>query len=161
MTYREKLSAMSNSDLADWLGEQIGEQAGTDWTMFPNFSKAEFVCTCGKCEYSTPEGVANLNPHLLTALQFLRNYYGKPVKITCGARCVEYNNSLSNSVKNTSKHTTLDAADFYIQGVTSTEAGRDEVVKILKAFPKFNYAYHNKNGSTPQMGSAVHGDYKR
>lgn len=50
-----------------------------DWTLYANFSKAEFDCThCGKNE---------MKPEFLSRLQALRIAYGKPMTITSGYRC--------------------------------------------------------------------------
>lgn len=141
---------------------------GTDWGAFPNFKPEEFVCKCGKCKFSKPENVMNMNPYLLVFLQYERKKTGKAVVITCGSRCKEYNDSLKDSVPD-SQHLGEredgeegnNAGDFYIAGVTSTEAGRDNIIKDAKSFPKYKYAYHNKNGKFPNMGSACHAEFYR
>ena len=95
---------------------------------------------------------------LLFILQAVRNKFGV-VQITSGYRCQTYNDSLKGSIKN-SYHVKKKAADFYISGKTSTMKGREEIVAYLKTLPGYKYAYHNKDGSYPNMGSAVHVEVK-
>lgn len=71
----------------------------------------EFKCKCGNCQSS-----AYLNPKLITYLDELRRYFGKPVIITSGIRCKKYNNSLAGSSPS-SAHLRGSAADVYIKGV--------------------------------------------
>jgi len=166
MTNREYLSGLDNSELISWLSDQKEKSIAqtiskTDWGLFKNFQPSEFVCGCKKCEYSKPENVMDMDPKLLWILQAVRNKYKKAITITCGVRCEEYNNSLPNAVSNSYHLPSFKkAADFYISGVTSTEAGRDEVIAFMKQLPGFKYAYHNKNGSSPLMGAAVHVEVK-
>mgnify|MGYP000462107122 CR=1 FL=1 len=50
-----------------------------DWSVYPNFSEAEFKCKhCGEVE---------MRPHFMAKLQQLRNAFGKPMVITSGYRC--------------------------------------------------------------------------
>lgn len=78
------------------------------------FRFTEFKCKCGKCNSS-----AYLDPRLLTYLDEMRIYFGKPVVITSGIRCKKYNNSLPGSSP-ISGHLRGKAADVYIKGVDPT-----------------------------------------
>lgn len=123
------------------------------WKKFPNFKPNEFACGCG-CQ----KEVWDMDENLLWILQAVRNKYGL-VKITSGYRCQKYNDSLKGSVKD-SYHIKKKAADFYIAGRTETEAGREEIIAFMSKLPGFKYAYHNKGGKYPNMGSAVHVEVK-
>lgn len=166
MKNRDFLNEKSSPDLVAWLDDEhidftptIDTVAGS-WDLTPNFKPEEFVCPCGKCAYSTPEGVKGMDYNLRAMDQMLRNKYGRVV-ITPGggARCQEYNDSIKGSIKN-SKHTQLKANDIYIPGVTNTVKGREEVLALVRLMPGFNYGYHNKDGKYPNMGAAVHFDVK-
>ncbi len=105
------------------------------------FTSVEFACKCGKC--NSP---AYLNPKLITYLDEMRKYFKKPVVITSGIRCKNYNNSLPGSSKS-SGHLKGNAADVYIKGV--------EPIDI------FDWWYDNvPNGysyyGTINMGNACH-----
>lgn len=111
-----------------------------------HFAKYEFRCPCGNCS-GYPGGVTNAK--LLTILEGLRSYYGKPVTITSGQRCASYNSRVGG-VSN-SAHKTGKAADFYIPGICDTAAGRRQVISKAYALGAA-YSY----GNTAGMGNAVH-----
>lgn len=52
--------------------------------MTENFDRAEFACKCG-C------GFDNINPLLVTRLQYARRLFGKSIAITSGCRCKKHN----------------------------------------------------------------------
>ena len=81
-----------------------------------NFSRDEFKCNCGNCDYDT------VDIELLRILQHLRDHFKKPVKITSGNRCVPYNAEVGGS-KN-SYHVRGRAADIQIDGVSNGEVQR-------------------------------------
>ena len=56
-----------------------------------NFTRAEFKCKCGSCDYDT------VDAELIRALQSLRDYVGAPITITSGNRYPEYNLSVGGS----------------------------------------------------------------
>lgn len=64
-----------------------------------NFSKHEFMCTCG-C------GQADIDDRLVQMLQSIRNHFGRPIHITSGFRCKNKNDQLvaegSGASKNSS-----------------------------------------------------------
>ena len=111
-----------------------------------HFAKYEFRCPCGNGS-GYPGGVTNAK--LLTILEGLRSYYGKPVTITSGQRCASYNSRVGG-VSN-SAHKTGKAADFYIPGICDTAAGRRQVISKAYALGAA-YSY----GNTAGMGNAVH-----
>ena len=53
-----------------------------DWSLYKNFSKAEFDCT--HC------GANQMTPAFMSKLQALRMAYGKPMRITSGFRCAQH-----------------------------------------------------------------------
>lgn len=113
-----------------------------------HFKKSEFKCTCGG-KYCNGYPAGNTSAKLLNILEKLRAHYGKPVTITSGQRCAKRNAEVGGA--SGSKHTKGKAADIYIPGVTTTKAGRNEVVRLAY---KYGAAYSYAN--TSQMGNAVH-----
>ncbi len=105
------------------------------------FTSVEFKCNCGKC--NSP---AFINPKLITYLDEMRKHFKKPVVITSGIRCKEYNNSLPGSSKS-SQHLKGNAADVYIKGVDP----KDIHLWWYKNVPN-GYSYYG----TPNMGNACH-----
>lgn len=126
-----------------------------------NFSPEEFKCECGG-RYCTGYP-AYMKPAQLENLQRVRDYYKSPMVITCGMRCKPYNNSLVGSIPN-SLHLFGQATDFYIRNGTDSLRNRKALIKRMKKYPDFHYAYgdgYNSYGygvSAPYMGNAVHMD---
>lgn len=126
-----------------------------------NFTVDEIKCRCGKCNgfptYAKKE--------MLQGLQSFRDHYGKPITVTCGMRCNGKNSSLVGASSN-SKHLTGYAVDFYQKGVTDTLANRKIAIKYAKTLSGINYAYgngwciYNYSVNTPNMGNAMHIDFK-
>ena len=56
-----------------------------------NFSRYEFECSCG-C------GASWVSPVLIEKLQHVRDVIDKPITITSGVRCEEYNTSIKGSL---------------------------------------------------------------
>lgn len=77
-----------------------------------NFSRAEFECQCGQCDYDT------VDAELIIVLQSLRDYIGKPITITSGNRCPEHNVNIGGT-KN-SYHVKGRAADIQVKGVSAS-----------------------------------------
>lgn len=73
-----------------------------------DFSRGEFLCNCGGCDYDT------VDSELIDVLQNLRDYMGVPIKITSGNRCPEYNQSVGGA--KSSYHIRGRAADIQVQG---------------------------------------------
>ena len=74
-----------------------------------NFSRHEFKCNCGECDYDT------VDAQLIRELQKLRDTFGKPVRITSANRCPEYNKKVGGSPK--SQHLRGRAVDIQVVGV--------------------------------------------
>lgn len=78
-----------------------------DWQRWPNFSESEFRCShCGK---------VHMQPEFLDLIQELRDRMGRPLVVTSGYRCPEYNNQISSTGKD-GPHTTGKAVDFHVYG---------------------------------------------
>ena len=75
-----------------------------------NFSRSEFKCKCGDCDYDT------VDSELIDVLQLLRDYIGKPIEVTSGNRCPEHNRNEGGAVS--SYHIRGRAADIQIDGVS-------------------------------------------
>ena len=124
------------------LNNNIGNGSST------HFKKAEFACECGG-RYCNGYPGGTTSAKLLSILEAIRSYYGKPITITSGQRCATFNaqvGGISNSA-----HRFGRAADIYIPGVTNTVAGRNAVVNLAY---RYGAAYSYAN--TAQMGNAVH-----
>ena len=124
------------------LNNNIGNGSST------HFEKAEFACECGG-RYCNGYPGGTTSSKLLSILEAIRSYYGKPITITSGQRCATFNaqvGGISNSA-----HRFGRAADIYIPGVTNTVAGRNAVVNLAY---RYGAAYSYAN--TAQMGNAVH-----
>ena len=76
--------------------------------MFEHFDRNEFSCKCG-CGFDT------VDVETLWVLEELRRWFGKPVHINSGCRCVNHNIVVGGS-KN-SKHLEGRAVDIYIDEV--------------------------------------------
>ncbi len=72
-----------------------------------HFSRHEFACQCG-CGYD------DINMELVYILETIRVAIGRPITITSGCRCVEWNQEVGGT--SNSAHLTGDAADLKTQG---------------------------------------------
>lgn len=88
------------------------------------FSRNEFTCNCG-CGFST------VDIKLIEVLQTLRYKFNKPVTITSGCRCLEYNevaqktaNSNYIPYSSKSKHMQGIAADIVVEMVSASDVYR-------------------------------------
>ena len=79
-----------------------------DWSKFANFTEAEFVCKCG-C------GRADMKESFMGRLQRIRDVYRRPMTITSGYRCSDYNARISNTGR-AGPHTTGRAVDIAVSG---------------------------------------------
>lgn len=80
-----------------------------------NFAAKEFCCLCGKCNYSTDEGVDKfINRNLILLLEAMRSFMDRPIKITSGIRCPEHNKAVGG--EDNSAHLRGEAADIRIAG---------------------------------------------
>lgn len=64
-----------------------------------------------------PSDLVKVDERLLTLLENIRNYVGKPVRINSGYRSPEYNKTLKNASPR-SQHCNGKAADIWVEGVT-------------------------------------------
>lgn len=122
-----------------------------DWNEFPNFNEWEFKCPCcgsvGKGIYKS----------LVIALQDLRNETGKPIGISSGYRCSNFNKQVGGDTN--SAHLQGGAADFYFEDSSLGDQNyRVSIVNKLKTIPQYHWSYCNVNGNYPNMGSAIHLD---
>lgn len=79
------------------------------WENIKYFQNFEFTCPCG-C------GKNNIDLTLVQILDEIREYFGKPMIVTCGCRCQKLNDRMVGSIKN-SKHIYGKAADIWISGI--------------------------------------------
>lgn len=100
------------------------------------FKYGEFTCHCG-CGYNT------VDIRLVKILDDIRKHYGKPAIITSGVRCEKHNKEVGG-VSN-SWHIRRKAADFYINGVSSSELNR--YCSILKEQGLLRYCYAIDSGA--------------
>lgn len=162
----QKRYMLRKSDWDGCYGEDTDALLRHLWNVKRNckdFRPEEFRCGCGGkyCSgYPT-----RMKAKELRHLQTIRTHFGKPVVVTSGLRCREFNNRLSGS-SSQSFHMKGYAADIYIAGVTDTLSGRKKVVKFAKKQKNHHYSYcngYNSNGyevNAPNMGAAVHTDTK-
>ncbi len=75
-----------------------------------HFSRKEFKCKCGKCDYDT------IDAELLVILEDVREHFGKPVIINSGNRCPTHNKNVGGATN--SYHVRGRAADIVIKGVS-------------------------------------------
>lgn len=110
---------------------------------FTYFTMHEFRCNCRKCRnHAFP---SKINAKLLTYLDQMRTHFGKPMIVTSGLRCKEYNKSLVGSSKN-SRHLSGMAADVFIKDVDPKE-----IVSYWKSLD-IGYTYCG----TKNMGKSAH-----
>lgn len=86
-----------------------------DWSNFKNFSESEFACrghALGLCDCG---GRADMRDRFMDSLQQIRNGYARPMVITSGFRCPDYNAQISTTGR-TGPHTKGRAADIKVSG---------------------------------------------
>ena len=125
------------------LGTSQDGLAGTDTKQKYNefngiqyFNYGEFTCHCG-CGYNT------VDIRLVKILDDIRKYYGRAAIITSGVRCKKHNKEVGG-VEN-SWHTRRKAADFYINGISSSELNR--YCSILRDQGLLRYCYAIDSGA--------------
>ena len=74
-----------------------------------DFEQWEFACGCG-CGYD------DIDPKLVDKLQCLRDLVGKPIVVTSGCRCHDYNLHIGGVID--SPHLDGLAADIQVEGMT-------------------------------------------
>lgn len=82
-----------------------------------HFTREEFLCKGDDCHPSATGncGFDTVDVELLRTLEAVRAYFGKPVIITSGCRCMAHNESEGGSRK--SQHLIGRAADIIVQDV--------------------------------------------
>lgn len=113
------------------------------WDDIKYFKKSEFDCKCG-C------GLNNIDLKLVKILDEIREYFGKPMLITCGCRCTSYNRKVGGIAN--SKHLKGKAADIWISGVSKSALLAK--CKEYVASGRATYTYTNESN----MKYAVHID---
>lgn len=98
-----------------------------------NFVRPEFACNCG-CGFDT------VDAETLFIVQDVRDKFGRPVRVTSGCRCPEWNRRVGGA-KN-SKHLLGMAIDFIVPGV-SPKVVADY---IRKKYPKASVKEYMKKG---------------
>lgn len=121
----------------DGLAGSETNKAYNDFRNIKYFKYSEFTCHCG-CGYN------RVDIRLVKILDNIREHYNKPIIITSGVRCEKYNNTLKGSVPN-SWHTKRKAADFYINGISSSELNR--YCSILRDQGQLRYCYAIDSGA--------------
>ena len=80
--------------------------------MSKYFNRSEFECSCG-CGFDT------VDTALLDILDKVRYHFCKPVRITSGCRCAEYNASINGAPR--SQHVLGRAADIVVEDTSPEE----------------------------------------
>ena len=81
-----------------------------------NFTREEFKCNCGQCDYDT------VDSKLIEVLQDIREKYDASVTVTSGNRCPEYNKEVGGSAK--SQHIAGRAADIQVKSIAPFEVAQ-------------------------------------
>ena len=92
-----------------------------------SFDTSEFECRCG-CGFG--RSVTHISPLLIGGLQTLRDYLGRPIRISSGCRCAKHNRAVGGAIA--SQHLSGKAADIVIDGLTV-----DEIAEAVERIPVF------------------------
>jgi uncharacterized protein YcbK (DUF882 family) len=87
-----------------------------------HFSRKEFACRCG-CGFDTADA------ELVRVLEELRAHFQRPVSVTSGSRCRDYNKKIGGASR--SQHTLGKAADISVTGVVP----KDVYLYLDKGYP--------------------------
>ena len=87
-----------------------------------NFSKSEFMCSCG-CEM--PKEVLNNVQKLANQLQIIRNKVNVPITINSAYRCPKHNSIIGGA--KSSQHLQGKASDIVIEGYSN-----DDVADLIE-----------------------------
>ena len=107
-----------------------------DFNGIQYFKYGEFTCHCG-CGYNT------VDIRLVKILDDIRKHYGRAAIITSGVRCEKHNKEVGGVAG--SWHTKRKAADFYINGISSSELNR--YCSILRDQGLLRYCYAIDSGA--------------
>lgn len=75
-----------------------------------HFSRSEFKCSCGKCNFDT------VDAGLVLMLEKIRTHFNKPVVINSACRCAYHNAAVGGG--KTSQHLYGRAADIRVVGIS-------------------------------------------
>ena len=92
-------------------------QKGSREMLAPNFQAMEFDCACSRCTETL------VDEELPKILQKIRDYFGKPVRITGPYRCPAHNGEIPNAAKG-SLHTKGMATDIQVDGTEPAEVAK-------------------------------------
>ena len=95
--------------------------------MTKNFHTSEFRCKCG-CNIPELDVLDNLE-ELMNQLQCIRDYFGVPITINSGYRCVNHNKAIGGVKR--SQHVLGKAADIVVAGMTPDEVA-DEIEYMIR-----------------------------
>lgn len=94
-----------------------------------NFTENEFVCRCGRCQFSVPQ-TGIVVPALMIALQQARDVLQAPIRVTSGRRCYRHNQYVGGVAN--SYHLAGYAADVVADDMNALR-------RALEVVPAFNY----------------------
>lgn len=120
----------------DGLAGTQTKEAYKNFNGIQYFNYGEFTCHCG-CGYNT------IDIRLVKILDDIRKRFGKPAIITSGVRCEKHNREVGGVEG--SWHTKRKAADFYINGISSSELNR--YCSILRDQGLLRYCYAIDSGA--------------
>jgi len=86
----------------------------SEWAS-PYFQRSEFACSCG-CGFDT------VDYELLKCLEYIREHFDRPVRITSGCRCLKHNAAVGGAMPDAdgtggSQHLVGRAADIRVDGI--------------------------------------------
>lgn len=132
--FTEATAAALLEAVAAWEPEEPeAESTGTFWDECPNFTRAEFKCTCGGrgCNGFPAEP----RERLVRNAQAARSHFGRAARVSSGVRCKLRNSELPGSAAN-SLHMSGRAMDFCVEGV-----GANTLLAYVKTLPDVVEAY--------------------
>ena len=112
---------------------QLPQTGNVDNQLSKNLTRREIACKCG-CGFDI------IDNKLVETFQALRDYIGKPIYITSGCRCPEYNKKVGGV--GDSAHVKGKALDMYVKGLSNRQFG--EIVKRAHKegkLPHLKYCY--------------------
>ena len=127
----------------DGLAGAETNKAHNEFRNIKYFKRSEFNCGCG-C------GFNHIDVRLVKILDMIREHYGKPIIITSGVRCANYNRKVGGITN--SMHIKNKASDFYVQGVNVYDVLH--FCETLVSQGVLGYTYTNNTN----MRGAVHID---
>ena len=97
-----------------------------------NFSREEFKCKCGNCNFDT------VDYELVVVLEAMRNHFEQPITINSACRCARHNASVGGAPG--SKHLYGIAADVVVKNILP----EDVYAYLIRAYPdKYGIGCYN------------------